>query len=78
MSRSIDGAGAALRRLRVGQASARQVADFVGWAPRTAGPKMRALELQGLVLRVMVKDGTVRSDAKYEWALTDRGRALSG
>lgn len=71
--RAIGGSAAALRHLAYGKASAREIADVVGWAPRTAGPKMRSLERQGFVMRVVVKPATVRSRAKYEWLLTAKG-----
>ena len=73
-----DQNAAALRWLAQSQGAARDIAAGVGWAPRTAGPKLRALELQGLVRRVAVKKATYRTEAKHEWTLTEKGRAMVG
>lgn len=67
---------AVLRRLSRGQSSARDLADLVRWSRRTAGPRMRALEKLGLVERVVVQKGTLRTDPRHEWRITNKERRL--
>lgn len=77
-------AGDALRYLSDGKRRrARDVAGAVGWGPRTGGSRMRALERQGYVSRVLVRKagpGTSRprSDPLYEWVLTEKGHRFVG
>ena len=63
----------ALRALLAGPLPAREISARVGWAPRSAGPKLHSMETQKLVRsRVVVDD-----DAKemVVWALTEMGSA---
>lgn len=70
-------AGEALRVLSRGQRSAREVADLVGWGPRTCGPRMCCLEREGFVRRVEIHR-TPRGSIKNEWYLTEKGWRLIG
>lgn len=51
------------------------IACELGYAPRSMGGRMMALEQACLVQRVEVKPrASFRSDALYGWVLTDAGR----
>ena len=64
-----------LEILTRGQASSREIGRQLGWPTRGAGAKMVRLEQRGLVRRVLVRPApSPRSDAIYEWELTERGR----
>lgn len=72
------GAADALHVLAGGQSPAREVAEEVGWGLRTGGSRMRSLELQGFVNRVVVKEATPRGAPKHEWLLTAKGWNMIG
>jgi hypothetical protein len=71
---SVDLNAQALRELLGGELPAKEISARVGWAPRSAGAKLCALERQGMVLKkVVVLDDETES---VVWALTDRGAAI--
>lgn len=65
-----------LRELRKGQRPSKQIAEALNWRPRAAGSRMMSLEQRKLIKRVTVKRASWGADAKYEWVLTDYGRAV--
>jgi len=74
MGVSVDQNAQALRELLHGELPAKEISARVGWAPRSAGPKLYALERQGMVLKkVVIADNDTEV---VVWALTDRGAAI--
>lgn len=66
----------ALRALLNGPLPAKEISAAVGWAPRSAGPKLHALERAGLVRKreELGEDNTPR----VLWALTRKGGEIVG
>jgi hypothetical protein len=72
---SVDLNAEALRTLLKGPLTASEIASRVGWAPRSAGARMNALERHKLVVRKTV----AAEDQKPQlvWALTERGATIA-
>lgn len=71
----VDPNADALRVLSAGALPAREISARVGWAPRSAGSRLRSMEMQKLVRsRVAVGD-----DGKemVVWALTEKGATIA-
>lgn len=71
----VDPNADALRVLLAGALPAREISARVGWAPRSAGSRLRSMEMQKLVRsRVAVCD-----DGKETvvWALTEKGATIA-
>jgi hypothetical protein len=75
---SVDKNAEALRFLASGPRLARDVAEHVGWEPRTAGTRMAALERDHFVAREEYRDPGAPNSARstWRWRLADRGIAL--
>lgn len=72
---SVDMNAEALRTLLGGPLTAREIASRVGWAPRSAGGRLHALEQRKLVLsRIIVGED---EKEKLVWALTERGAEIA-